>query len=186
MNFIKETGCFIRYIIYYILRYRKFSSVGIHSVIKKPIRILGGRNIQIGDYTLILNGLRVETLEKWNEQKFHPNLIIGNHVSIGQSVHLVCASQIIIHDYVSIGPFSMINDCTHGYYDSSLPLSVQDISTKPIEVGEGTIVGMSVCILPGVKIGKHCYIGANTTIAKDIPDNTIVSAQMPRKVQIPY
>ena len=163
-----------------------FKSIGRHSYVKKPIRIFNGHNVTIGNYVNVLDGLRLETIEKWNDQVFNPNVVIGDRVSFGQCVHLVCASKVIIHDDVAIGPFSMINDCTHGYSDPTVPLSIQNLKTAPIEIGEGTIIGMSVCILPGVSIGKHCYIGANTVVTKNLPDYTVVSAVQPRKATIPF
>jgi acetyltransferase EpsM len=41
-------------------------------------------------------------------------------------------------------------------------------------VGEGTQVCAGVVILPGVKVGKWCVIGAGSIILKDVPDGSIV------------
>lgn len=41
-----------------------------------------------------------------------------------------------------------------------------------MEIGEGTWLGENVCVI-GAKIGKHCVIGANSVVTKDIPDYSI-------------
>ena len=43
-----------------------------------------------------------------------------------------------------------------------------------IEIGEYTFIGARTTILPGVKIGNHCVIGAGSLVNKDIPNGTVV------------
>jgi len=50
-----------------------------------------------------------------------------------------------------------------------------------IEVGEYSFVGANSIIMPGVKIGNHCVIGAGSVVTRDIPDGT-VAAGIPAKV----
>ena len=40
---------------------------------------------------------------------------------------------------------------------------------------DGVWIGFNVVILPGVKIGKNSIVGANSVVAKNIPENSIVS-----------
>ena len=44
---------------------------------------------------------------------------------------------------------------------------------KPIEVGNNVWIGGNVVVLPGVKIGNNCVIGAGSVVTKDIPDNSV-------------
>ncbi|MBE6701172.1 MAG: acyltransferase [Ruminococcaceae bacterium] len=44
-----------------------------------------------------------------------------------------------------------------------------------IHVGERTFIGCNVTVMPGVKIGKRCVIGAGSVVTKDIPDETVVA-----------
>ena len=39
-----------------------------------------------------------------------------------------------------------------------------------IEIGEGTWIGINAVIVGNIRIGKHCVIGANSVVTKDIPD----------------
>ena len=50
-----------------------------------------------------------------------------------------------------------------------------------IVVGKGSFIGARSIILPGVKIGEHCVIGAGSVVTKDVPDNSVVCG-VPAKV----
>ena len=51
-----------------------------------------------------------------------------------------------------------------------------------IEVGEETFIGCKSVIMPGVKIGKNCVIGAGSIVTKDVPDETVVCGVPAKKV----
>lgn len=51
-----------------------------------------------------------------------------------------------------------------------------------IEVGEYTFVGAESIIMPGVKIGRNCVIGAGSIVTKDVPDESVVCGVPARKV----
>lgn len=182
---IKEFYYFLYHGWKWIFLYHKFFKVGRHTKIIKPLFISGGNKVTIGDYVYIMNGLRIETISKWRGQKFEPEIKIGDFVQISQGAHIVATDHLIIEDYVGIGPYAMLNTANHSYLDLTAPIPTQNLESAPIRIGEGTNIGMGACILPGVSIGKHCSIGANTVISKDVPDYTIVSAVHPRKATLP-
>lgn len=45
--------------------------------------------------------------------------------------------------------------------------------TAPIEIGNDVYIGVRCIILPNVKIGNRCIIGAGSIVSKDIPDNSV-------------
>lgn len=48
-------------------------------------------------------------------------------------------------------------------------------------IGSNTIIGIRSIILPGVKIGNHCVIGAGSVVTKDVPDGCIAAGN-PAKI----
>lgn len=48
-------------------------------------------------------------------------------------------------------------------------------------VGEECFVGIRAIILPGIRIGNHCIVGAGSVVTKDVPDNCIVAGN-PAKI----
>lgn len=53
--------------------------------------------------------------------------------------------------------------------------------TAPITVGNDVYIGVRAIILPGVRIGNRCIIGAGSVVTKSIPDNS-VAAGVPARV----
>jgi len=186
MEFLKNRLRDIRDAVNYIRYFHKFKKVGKRCVMSKPLRLTNLQNVELGEKVYILPGLRMETLEYKDGVQYSPVIKIGNGVTIGQNAHIFCASGITIGDNVGIGGNVMINDCAHGYADLDAPIQDQPISTKPIEIGENTLIGNNVLILPGVKIGRNCCIGGNVVIAKSVPDYSVVSAPRPRAAVMPH
>ena len=63
-----------------------------------------------------------------------------------------------------------ISDLNHEYKDITCSVMQQPLVIKDIEIGDGCFVGYGVCVLPGVHLGKHCCIGTNAVVTKNIPD----------------
>jgi acetyltransferase-like isoleucine patch superfamily enzyme len=105
-------------------------------------------------------------------------------VAISQNLHLIATDDLIIEDGVGIGPFAMISTCNHSYWDYDEYIVSQKLESAPIHIGEGALIGHCACVLPGVNIGKHCVIGSNVVVSKDIPDYTIVLPAKNRKATL--
>ncbi len=43
----------------------------------------------------------------------------------------------------------------------------------PIVVGDNVHIGWNVIIMPNVRIGNNCVIGAGAVVTKDVPDNSV-------------
>lgn len=43
------------------------------------------------------------------------------------------------------------------------------VQKKEVRIGEGSWLGVGVSVI-GASIGKHCVIGSNAVVTKDIPD----------------
>ncbi len=98
---------------------------------------------------------------------------IGDQVSIEQNLHLTCANRITIGANTAIAANVTITDIHHPYSDVNLPIERQDIEVGEVVIGEDCKIYNNVVILPGVHIGKHVTIGANSLVSHDIPDYTV-------------
>lgn len=76
-----------------------------------------------------------------------------------------------------------ITDCDHEYRDINVPVIDQGIVQRGqmVSIGEGSYIGINAVIVGNVKIGKHCVIGANSVVTKDVPDYC-VAVGSPAKV----
>ena len=108
-----------------------------------------------------------------NDNKIH--LKIGNNVSIGRDFQLNAYKNVSIESNVVIADRVYISDATHNIEDSFLPITNQGTNFEsPVIIKEGSWIGINVCILPGVIVGKNSVIAANAVVTKDVLDYEIV------------
>jgi acetyltransferase-like isoleucine patch superfamily enzyme len=54
---------------------------------------------------------------------------------------------------------------------------------KPVAIGRNSWLGQNAVVLPGVTIGEHCVIGANSVVNRSIPDFSIAVGTPARVVK---
>jgi acetyltransferase-like isoleucine patch superfamily enzyme len=135
----------------------------------KPISITYSC-LNLGSFIQVRNNARIEGVYKYQGVNFKPVIRIENEVSIEQNVHITCAESIIIQSGTAIASNVTITDIIHPYEDIRLSPEKQIINTKSVLIGEDCKIYNNSVILPGVKIGKHSIIGANSVVNMNIPD----------------
>lgn len=116
-----------------------------------------GKNFQIGRDVTILNTNNIE---------------IGNDVYIAKGTWLNCKGGITLKDGVIISPYVVISSLQHTFDENTSRFS-DSISGKVI-IGEGTWIASHVHIKQSVSIGRKCLIAANSSVVKNVADNTVV------------
>ena len=146
-----------------------FKNIGFRSCIYKPLQIDNANTIAIGNRVFIGH-------YSWligSNNKDARGLRIEDGTTIGHFVHIVANREVIIENNVLLADKVFITDCNHNYDDRNVPIQNQDISfIKAVCIGEGSWIGENVCVC-GANIGKHCVIGANSVVTKDIPDYSV-------------
>lgn len=146
----------------------RFKSFGLHSRLVSPLSLSGTANIEIGDRVVIQYKTWLAALPLTGESECR--LCIKDGTLIGHFNHIYATKQIIIEKNVLIADKVYISDNLHGYEDINIPIRDQPIvQNREVVIGEGSWLGENVSVL-GAKIGKHCVIGANSVVTKDIPD----------------
>ena len=159
------------------LFYRQvFGSMGKRCVIIQPISLYNARFIHLGDRVRINYGVRLDAI--LDKPSRVPELRIGSNVNVEQNVHIICHSRITIGNNVSITGNCAIVDITHPYTDVQDPRPIgQRILDDDsfVEIGEGSFLGFGAVVLPNVRIGKHCVIGANSCVTRSVPDYSVAT-----------
>lgn len=137
--------------------------------------------VKCGKSVFINYNCRIEGIEKYNNTKYDPLIVLNDFVSIQQNAHITCAKSITIGKNTAIAANVTITDIHHPYLNPLLPIEKQDIIVNPVIIGEDSKIFNNVVILPGVIVGKHCVIGANSVVTHDIPDYS-VAVGVPAKV----
>lgn len=106
------------------------------------------------------------------------------HVSIGRNCYfnrnvILAAipdddsSQIIIGDNCNFGPNVVISAADHPLHDLSKTMRENDSIGGKVIIGDGCWIGANSTITRNVTIGKESVIGANSVVTHDIPEYSI-------------
>lgn len=121
-----------------------------------------------------------------------PNLVggggtvkIGRGSEIGERCRISIANSLEIGKKVLLSPNVYITDCDHEYRNIKIPVIDQGIVQRGqrVSIGEGSYIGINAVIVGNVKIGKHCVIGANSVVTKDVPDYCVAVGSPTRVIK---
>lgn len=98
------------------------------------------------------------------------DVMIGDYCRFHSNVHLAQKSK--VGSYVFIYPYVVLTNDPHPPSD--------DI--KGATIGDYTQVGVHAVLLPGVRVGENCLIGANSLVNRPVPDFTLVSGEPAKAV----
>jgi UDP-2-acetamido-3-amino-2,3-dideoxy-glucuronate N-acetyltransferase len=131
---------------------------------------------EIGDGTKIWHFSHVQS-----GAKIGSNCVLGQNVNIGNNVVVgnYCKIQnnvsvyegVTLEDYVFCGPsmvFTNVLDPRCKYPQAGSQFYVKTL------VKEGASIGANATIICGNMLGKHCFIGADALVTKDVPDYALV------------
>jgi len=133
-----------------------------------PVTKVFHKYTRISSTTVILNGNK---------------LSLADYVWVWHYSILDATEGLTIEEGCQIGAW--VGIFTHGSQNSIRLLGKQYVDIPhfnrkgyergSVRIGAYTFIGAGAIILPGVKIGKGCLIGASTLVTKNIPDYSIVT-----------
>ena len=89
-------------------------------------------------------------------------------ITIGNNVYITAGCVFITHDGGTL----------------ILRKEVPDLEiTAPITIGDDVYIGLRTMILPGVRIGNRCIIGAGSVVTKSIPDDCVAGGVPARVIK---
>ena len=133
-------------------------------------------NVEIGEGTGIWHFSHVQSYTR-----------IGKHCTLGQNVNV--ANNVVIGDYCKIqNNVSVYEGVTLENYVFCGPSMVFTNIMNPrckypqrgsefylkTLVKEGASIGANATVVCGHTLGKHCFVGAGSTVIRDVPDYALV------------
>ena len=136
-------------------------SIGNFCIIEENVEI--GPNTKIGDFSVLRKGAIIGADCSFTAYcEIRENVVIGNRTTMGSRCTI--SANAIIGDNVSI---------KYGFVLTDTP-DLKDGKRKVVgQIGDNTLIGANVTLMPGFSIGCNCLIGANTQVRCNIPDEEI-------------
>lgn len=98
------------------------------------------------------------------------NIEIGSNFYSNHNLTIIDVCNVSIGDNVLLGPNVILSTAAH-------PIDpIERRKTEygaPISIGNDVWIGGNVTILPGVKIGHNCVVGAGSVVTKNVPNNSV-------------
>jgi lipopolysaccharide O-acetyltransferase len=145
--------------------------------------------ISMGEDFSAGEGLWLEAITRYGEERFNPKLVIGNHVRVSHWSHIACTNSVNIGDHVLIGSKVIITDHNHGSFGANAISPAIPPAQRPLErdrfvnIGNNVWLGDGVVVCPGVTMGEGSVAGANAVVTMDVPPFTLVAGVPARPIR---
>ncbi len=169
--------------LYTLLIASQFREIGAGARISPPFRFYGLNQMSLGEKAFIARDCWIHIVGGHDEEG-PAKIIIKAHAGIGMGATISAAREVVIEEYALLARNVYISDHAHAYENIGIPIMHQDINgIAPVRIGRSSWLGQNVVVLPGVTIGRHCIIGANSVVNKSIPDFSIAVGAPARVVK---
>jgi len=146
-----------------------------------PERIFLGDGVWLGPGSLLIALHRYPAAPMQNperppleQQQFHSRIVIGNRVTATGDLQIAAHREITVEDDVMFATNVNLTDGLHGYETAQEPYKYQPIfKIAPIVIRRGCWIGQNVVVMPGVTIGEHSIVGANSVVTRSLPARCI-------------
>jgi acetyltransferase-like isoleucine patch superfamily enzyme len=110
-------------------------------------------------------------------------LEIGEDCFVGDECLLDLAEGVTLERQATLAERVLVLTHTNvGYHDHPLQAHFP-ASASPVVIREGSFVGASATILPGVRVGPRSFVAAGSVVTADVPEGTLVAGVPARAVR---
>ncbi len=99
------------------------------------------------------------------------NISFGRNLRINYDCVILDSAEVVIGDYVMIGPRTVIATPNHSM-DPMRRRSVATVASR-VEIGDDVWIGAGSVILPGARIGRGAVIAAGAVVRGDVPEGAL-------------
>ena len=154
--------------------------------------VKAGRDVYVGSRVHIVNGRHV-TLADGVQVRSSCDLFAGGGILLGSRTDVGerCRfnGDVVVGEAVLFGPDSYISSVDHRFVNTELSVLDQGCYSPnknghaALRIGDGSWIGCHCAIIGDVHIGKHCVVGANSVVTRDVPDFCVVAGTPARIIK---
>ena len=108
-------------------------------------------------------------------------------IAIGDGTYLNRYTMLDAHDQITIGrncmigPYCYITDANHGRAPG-VPVKEQKMEARAVVIEDDVWLGAGVVVLPGVRLGRGCVVGAGAVVTHDVPAEAVFAGVPARAI----
>ena len=126
--------------------------------------------------------VRIENIEFIQVQYSVKNLHCADNTFIGTGVILDLSAEIILEEYVIIGPgCSILTHQDFGKFNGNWLSHIYKTKYKAVYLEKNAVICADTTVLAGVKIGHNSVVGAKSLVVSDVPAK-VLALGIPAKV----
>ena len=169
----KNAAYFARYV--YKTIAHPFNKIGFPVGFESNVCLYNARCMSIGNYVFIGKNVILQIPDEFKKNSPYPRIIIEDKVTISMGAWINAVKKVHIKKNVLIGPNVFIADHMHKYTNADVSIKAQGIDRiEEVIIEEDSWICANSIINPGVTIGKHAIVGANSVVTKNVPAYTVV------------
>lgn len=163
---------------------RAFGEFGKGSLLYFPNHVTNPQHMFVGRNVIFKPGSWIMAVTEWEDRKFNPEIRIGDGSGISFNTQISANSKITIGKNVAIARGCVITDHVHNYRVIDKPIWKAPITRgRPVIIEDDVCTGVNCIIGPGVHIGRHVFIAANSVVVNDLPAYSMASGNPARVVR---
>ena len=132
-----------------------------------------GSKVNFGKMIRVHSGTKIKVREG-------AKLDIGKNAKINYYCIIACHDSISIGEGTEFGPSVFVYDHDHDY---RVGLKENKYKTSPIKIGKNCWIGANTVILRGTEIGDNCVVGAGCVISGSYNANTVIIQSRETKIR---
>ncbi len=145
--------------LYYLLRCKAF--------VNPRAEVQPTRKIALGAGTVVKSFAVIQTSGA--------RILMGKQCAVSSFSHISTVTKdIVIGDYVRMGPNVTITGTTRKYRRKDKLIIEQGLADKGIIIGNDVLIGSGATVIDGVTIGDGAVIGVASVVTSDVPEYSVV------------
>jgi acetyltransferase-like isoleucine patch superfamily enzyme len=149
--------------------------MGERAMVWLPRRISGEEYIEIGNRSYVRSYSTIWALSSYEGGIYRPSIVIGDDVYIGRFVYLAAIDGISVGSGSVLSEHVYVSDHSHGFDpNAGLIMKQRLVSKGPVKIGANCFLGYRAAIMPGVVLGDHCVVGANSVVTRSFPAYSMI------------
>ena len=168
-NIISVICSMFRMLFYKIFRGSSFKTNLIQRISPNVVlEVNRGSKVKFGKKIRIHSGCKVKVRK-------NAKLIIEDNVKINYYCIIVCHNEIEIGQGTEFGPSVYLYDHDHDYRKGlSADSDGENYKSSKIRIGKNCWIGANTVILRGTELGDNCIVGAGSVLKGKYADNSVV------------